>query len=85
MRAPDPVAIDLTPPDFAEGPRRLVVGQRHARLADLRTGAQHVRIAVGDPDFGTCLEMRKIEPVQRLRYMAELPVRHAASSRSAAG
>lgn len=65
--------LDLMPPAFSEG------------LADWSHGdgtpgtptydeAPFARIATGDPDFGTCLEMRKVVPVQRLRYMGELPV-----------
>lgn len=66
-------ALDLMPPPFAEG------------LADWSWGngtpetpsydeAPFARLATGDPDFGTCLEMRKVTPVQRLRYMGELPL-----------
>jgi hypothetical protein len=75
MRAPDPVAIDLAPPDFAEGLDDWSSGDGTPDSPTYEE-APHVRIAVGDPAFGTCLEMRKIEPVQRLRYMAELPIRH---------
>jgi hypothetical protein len=73
MRAPTPTSVDLTPPDFSEGLDDWSAGDGTPDSPTYET-AQHVRIAVGDPDFGTCLEMRKIEPVQRLRYMAELPV-----------
>lgn len=72
MTASRPV-LDLMPPAFAEG------------LADWSWGngtpdaptydeAPFARIATGDPDFGACLEMRKVAPVQRLRYMGELPL-----------
>ena len=72
MSAARPV-LDLMPPAFAEG------------LADWSCGsgrpdtptydeAPFARLANGDPDFGTCLEMRKVAPVQRLRYMGELPL-----------
>ena len=73
MRAPDPMVIDLTPPDFAEGLDDWSAGDGTPDTPTYEA-AEHVRIAAGDPDFGTCLEMRKIEPVQRLRYMAELPI-----------
>jgi hypothetical protein len=73
MRAPEPTLVDLTPPDFAEGLDDWSSGDGTPDSLTYED-AEHVRIAVGDPDFGTCLEMRKIEPVQRLRYMAELPV-----------
>jgi len=64
---------DLMPPAFADG------------LSDWSWGdgtpdgpaydeAPFARLATGDPDFGTCLEVRKVEPVQRLRYMGELPL-----------
>jgi hypothetical protein len=75
MRAPDPVAIDLTPPDFAEGLDDWSSGDGTPDSPTYEDAA-HVRLAVGDTSFGTCLEIRKIEPVQRLRYMAELPIRH---------
>lgn len=75
MRPPDRDAVDLTPPDFAEGLDDWSSGDGTPDSPTYED-APHVRIAVGDPDFGTCLEMRKIEGVQRLRYMAELPVRH---------
>ena len=64
---------DLMPPAFAEG------------LADWSFGdgtpegptydrAPFARLALEDPDFGPCLEMRKVEAVQRLRYMGEVPI-----------
>jgi hypothetical protein len=69
--------LDLMPPAFAEG------------LADWSCGdgtpdcptyedAENARLARNDPDFGTCLELRKIGGVERLRYMGELPVRAGA-------
>ena len=69
--------LDLMPPAFAEG------------LADWSCGdgtpdcptyeeAENARLARNDPDFGTCLELRKIAPVERLRYMGELPIRAGA-------
>lgn len=73
MRAPDPTLVDLAPPDFAEGLDDWSMGDGTPESPTYET-APHVRIAHGDGDFGTCLEMRKVEPVQRLRYMAELPV-----------
>ncbi len=75
MRAPGLVAIDLTPPDFAEGLDDWSSGDGTPDSPTYEDAA-HARIAVADADFDTCLEMRKIEPVQRLRYMAELPIRH---------
>jgi hypothetical protein len=76
MRAPDPAVIDLTPPDFCEGLDDWSSGDGTPSSPTYER-AEHVRIAVDDPDFGTCLEMRKVEAVQRLRYMAELPIPNA--------
>jgi hypothetical protein len=73
MRAPEPTLVDLAPPDFAEGLDDWSSGDGTPDCPTYET-ASHVRIAVGDADFGSCLEMRKVEAVQRLRYMAELPV-----------
>lgn len=70
----DPAAdIDLTPPPFEEG---LCLWSQADGTPDTPAydDAQNVRLARGDPDFGTCLELRKIEPVQRLRYMGEAPM-----------
>jgi hypothetical protein len=77
MVAPPSSALDLTPPDFAEGLDDWSAGDgspgspTYDELPD-------ARICVGDDAFGTCLELRKVEPIQRLRYMAELPVGAAA-------
>lgn len=73
MRAFDHPVLDLMPPDFAEGLDDWSVGDGTPDSPTYET-ADHARIAVNDADFGTCLEMRKVETVQRLRYMAELPV-----------
>lgn len=73
MRAPDPAVIDLTPPDFAEGLDDWSSGDGTPDSPTYED-AEHARIAVGDPDFGTCLEVRKVETIQRLRYMAEMPI-----------
>lgn len=66
-------APDLMPPPFSEG---LDDWSRGDGTPDSPTydGAENARIARGDAHFGTCLELRKVEPVQRLRYMAELPM-----------
>jgi hypothetical protein len=72
MYASRPV-LDLMPPPFAEGLDDWSWGNG---TPDTPTydEAPFARIASADPDFGTCLEMRKIAPVQRLRYMGELPL-----------
>ena len=66
--------LDLAPPPFSEG---LDDWSRGDGTPDTPSyaGSGDARIASGDPDFGTCLELRKTEPVQRLRYMGEVPVR----------
>lgn len=73
MHLAEAIAVDLTPPDFAEGLDDWSSGDGTPDSSTYED-AEHVRVVAGDPDFGTCLEMRKIEPVQRLRYMAELPI-----------
>lgn len=67
-------AFDLMPPPFSEG---LDDWSRGDGTPDSPgyAGSGDARIACGDPDFGTCLELRKTEPVQRLRYRGEVPVR----------
>jgi hypothetical protein len=65
--------LDLMPPAFAEGLDDWSCGDG---TPDSPTydRASFARLAMNDPDFGTCLELRQIEPVQRLRYMGELPL-----------
>lgn len=69
-----PPALDLTPPPFADGLCDWSRGDGTPDSPSYETGGAG-RIARNDPDFGTCLELRKIEPVQRLRYMGEAPLR----------
>jgi hypothetical protein len=67
-----PTLPDLMPPDFSEG------------LDDWSSGdgtpegptyeASGLARLAKDSDFGVCLELRTADPVQRLRYMGELPV-----------
>jgi hypothetical protein len=64
---------DLMPPPFAEGLDDWSCGDGTPDSPSYDR-ASFARIAVNDPDFGTCLEMRKVEPLQRLRYMGELPL-----------
>lgn len=71
----DPYAdTDLMPPAFAEGLDDWCKGDGtpDSPTYDHDPAA---RIARGDAEFGTCLELRKTDPVQRLRYMGEMPVR----------
>lgn len=64
---------DLSPPPFSEG---LDDWSRTDGRPDSPTyeGAANVRLVDKDAEFGACLELRKIETVQRLRYMGEVPI-----------
>lgn len=77
MPEPLPPALDLTPPPFAEGLCDWSRGDGAPASPSYETG-EAGRIAQGDPDFGACLELRKVEAVQRLRYRGELPLRPGA-------
>ncbi len=65
---------DLMPPAFAEG---LDDWSSSDGTPDSPTydRVESARIALNDRDFGACLELRKTDPVQRLRYMGEVPIR----------
>jgi hypothetical protein len=67
-----PTVPDLMPPAFAEG---LDDWSRGDGTPDGPTyeASGFARLA-RDADFGTCLELRTADPVQRLRYMGEMPV-----------
>lgn len=66
--------LDLNPPPFSEG---LDDWSRSDGTPDSPTyeGMAGARIIGSDPDFGTCLELRQLLPMQRLRYMGEVPIR----------
>lgn len=66
--------LDLMPPEFSEGLEdwSLGDGSPDGITCDVAT---NTRLARGDADFGTCLELRKVVPLQRLRYMGEVPYR----------
>lgn len=72
MSASRPV-LDLMPPAFAEGLDDWSWGDGTPGTPTY-DDAPFARLASGDPDFGSCLETRKVVPVQRLRYMGELPL-----------
>lgn len=74
MYAADYALLDLSPPPFHEG---LDDWSRGDGTPDSPTyeAVRHARLIPGDERFGPCLEMRKIEAVQTLRYMGEVPVR----------
>ncbi len=73
MAATNRKALDLMPPLFSEG---LDDWSRGHGTPDTHTYANSMdaRLIADDADFGPCLELRKIESVQRLRYMGEVPV-----------
>ncbi len=74
----DPLdSTDLMPPPFADG---LDDWSRGDGTPESATYDRDItaRIARGDEHFGTCLELRKTDRVQRLRYMGEVPVRPGA-------
>lgn len=77
MTVPLPPALDLTPPPFVDGLCDWSRGDGGPASASYEAG-EAGRIAQGDADFGACLELRKVETVQRLRYMGELPLRPGA-------
>ena len=74
MNLHSPAEPDLMPPPFAEG---LDDWSRGDGTPEGPTweAAPNARVAPGDPAFGPCLELRKVAPVERLRYMGELPLR----------
>jgi hypothetical protein len=65
--------VDLMPPAFVEG---LDDWSRGDGTPESPTydAAENARLAPGDADFGTCLELRTTGPVARLRYMGEVPL-----------
>lgn len=77
MNDPLPPALDLTPPPFAEGLYDWSRGDGTPTSPSYEDG-EAGRIARNDADFGVCLELRKVETVQRLRYMGEVPLRPGA-------
>ena len=70
MNSDAPAAIDLMPPAFAEGLDDWSCGDGTPGSPSYDR-VEFARL-VNDPDFGTCLELRKIDAEQRLRYMGEV-------------
>ncbi len=70
-------SADLAPPPFHEGLWDWSCGDGTPTSPSYEEcgGAWLVS---GDPDFGDCLEIERQEPLQRLRYMGELPLRPGA-------
>jgi hypothetical protein len=64
--------IDLMPPAFEEGLGLWSNGDGTPDAPTYDTAA-NARLAKNDPDFGDCLELRKVNSVQRLRYAGEIP------------
>ena len=65
---------DLMPPAFSEGLDDWSCGDGTPGSPTFDEAA-NARLTRDDPDFGPCLEIRKIDPVERLRYMGEVPFR----------
>lgn len=71
MTATAPSLPDLMPPPFADG---LDDWSRGDGTPDSPTyEASGLARLARDAEFGVCLELRTAEPVQRLRYMGEVP------------
>lgn len=66
-------SLDLMPPGFAEGLEDWSYGDG-TPASGTYAGAANASV-VEDADFGPCLELRTAVAMQRLRYMAEVPVR----------
>ena len=66
--------LDLMPPAFAEGLDDWARGDGTPE-SPTYDRIESARIAMNDRDFGACMELRKTDSVQRLRYMGELPIR----------
>jgi hypothetical protein len=78
-----PTLPDLMPPAFAEG---LDDWSRGDGTPDSPTyEASGLARLARDAELGICLELRTADPVQRLRYMGELPVPAGRSSRCRRG
>ena len=65
--------LQLTPPAFAAG---LSAWSREHGTSGSATwaGQPHAALIAGDPDFGNCLEINKVEDVTRIRFMGETPI-----------
>lgn len=67
-----PALADLMPPPFAEGFDDWSSGDGTPESPTYAsTERAHL---IRDRDFGCCLELRLTAPVQRLRYMGEVPI-----------
>lgn len=68
------LSADLAPPPFHDGLWDWSCGDGTPASASYEECGGAL-LAAGDPDFGDCLELERREPLQRLRYMGELPLR----------
>lgn len=66
--------VDLMPSGFGEGLEDWSFGDGTPTSGSYAR-ASNARVVADDGDFGTCLELRTAAPMQRLRYMAEVPIR----------
>ena len=73
MAAAAPTTADLTPPPFHEGLCDWSSGDGTPASPTYEDCAG-ARLVPDDPDFGDCLELERLESLQRLRYMGELPL-----------
>lgn len=62
------------PPGFGDGLEDWSYGEGTPSSGSFDTAA-NARLVADDADFGACLELRATAPLQRLRYMGEVPVR----------
>ncbi|MEM1341077.1 MAG: glycosyl hydrolase family 28-related protein [Pseudomonadota bacterium] len=64
----------LMPPSFADG---LSVWSRQDGTpgSDTYAGAINAALVTADQDFGTCLEIQKVDATTQLRYMGQTPIR----------
>lgn len=67
--------IDLMPPAFSEGLHDWSRGDGTPESATYGDAGYSDAWIVEDEDFGACLEIRKTDTIQRLRYMGEMPFR----------
>lgn len=73
LQITQPRGLDLTPASFAEGLDDWSFGDGTPASGSY-AGAANATLA-DDADLGFCLELRTVAPLQRLRYMGEVPIR----------
>jgi hypothetical protein len=65
--------VDLMPPPFAQGLNMWSSGDGTPG-SDTYQGSADAVLVAADQDFGGCLELVKLQSVQKLRYMGETPL-----------